>query len=157
SNLSMLSKIALQSGGKVYRATVDNLDRLYAEIAKDIRSHYQLTFSAADVQNPRIWRNISLHVNRPGVTLFARAGYCPESPCQKPDGSFVGGEPKTWDEVLAMSRDPRVISSVRRRLQELKLEYTAATEKIVLGLPSDPLLIEKVWKAGHPNFIARRA
>jgi VWFA-related protein len=164
SNFSMMSKIALQSGGKVYRAKADNLEPLYSEIAKDIRSHYELTFSAADVENPRIWRNISLRSNRPGVTILARAGYCPETPCQKADGSFVGGQPKTWNDVLAMSRDPRVILSVRRRLQDLKLEYTAATEKIIKDLGADPLLIEKVWKADgkrpskdeRAGFISRR-
>src|SRR5258706_12279412 len=62
-----------------------------------------------------------------------------------------------------MRRDPRVIFSVRQRLQDLKLEYTSATEKIVKDLATDPLLIEKVWNAdgkrsskAGPGFIARR-
>ncbi len=100
----------------MYRATADNLERLYAEIAKEIRSYYQLTFSAADVENPRIWRTLRLSTNHPGATIFARTGYCPETPCQKADGSFIGGSPKTWNEVLAISRDPGVIFSVRQRL-----------------------------------------
>src|SRR5260370_22013572 len=54
SDFSALSKVTQQSGGKVYRATADNLELLYAEIAKEIRSYYQLTFSASDVENPRI-------------------------------------------------------------------------------------------------------
>jgi VWFA-related protein len=165
SNFPMLSKLTLQSGGKVYRGKPDNLTSLYAEIARDIRSHYQLTFSAADVTNPRMWRQISLSTNRPGVTIFARTGYCPETPCQKTDGSFVGGRPKSWNEVLAMSRDPGVIFSVRQHLQDLKFEYTPETERIVKDLAAEPLLIEKVWrserkgasKTDTPELIARRA
>ncbi|MDQ1472244.1 MAG: hypothetical protein QOJ99_3724, partial [Bryobacterales bacterium] len=165
SNFPMLSKVALQSGGKVYRARVDNLESLYSDIANDIRSHYQLTFSAGDVANPRIWRTIRLSTRRPGVTVFARTGYCPETPCQKTDGSFAGGRPKTWNEVLAISRDPGVIFSARQRLQAASFEYTTETEKIVKDLANDPLLIEKVWssdgkgssKMDSPRFIARKA
>ena len=147
SDFSALSKVTQQSGGKVYRARTDNLERLYVEIAHEIRSYYRLTFSAADIENPRIWRNVHLSTNRPGATIFARTGYCPETPCQKSDGSFVGGRPKTWNEVLAISRDPSVIFSVRQRLQELKLEYTSETERIVRNLPTAPLLIEKLWNS----------
>jgi VWFA-related protein len=147
SDFSALSKVTQQSGGKVYRARTDNLEHLYVEIAHEIRSYYQLTFSAADIENPRTWRNVRVSTNRPGATIFARTGYCPETPCQKTDGSFVGGRPKTWNEVLAISRDPSVIFSVRQRLQELKLEYTAETERIVRNLPTAPLLIEKVWNS----------
>jgi hypothetical protein len=165
SNFPMLSKIAVQSGGKVYRARIDNLESLYSDIATDIRSHYQLTFSASDVPNPRSWRTIRLSTRRPGVTVFARTGYCPETPCQKPDGSFAGGAPKNWSEVLAISRDPAVIFSVRQRLQSASFEYTAETERIVKDLANDPLLIQKVWNSDAkgtgrndaPRFIARKA
>src|SRR5260370_34530228 len=120
-------------------------------------------FSAADVETPRIWRTLRLSTNHPGATVFARTGYCPETPCQKADGSFIGGSPKTWNEVLAISRDPGVIFSVRQRLEDLKLEYTAETERIVRNLPSDALLIEKVWNSDgkrssegdRPNLLAR--
>jgi len=164
SDFSALSKVTQQSGGKGYRATPDNLEILYAEIAKEIRSYYQLTFSAADVENPRVWRNLRLSTNHPGATVFARTGYCPETPCQRADGSFIGGSPKTWNEVLAISRDPGVIFSVRQRLQDLKLEYTAETEKIVRNLPTNPLLIEKVWnpdrkgssESDRPNLLAHK-
>lgn len=164
SDFSTLSKVTLQSGGKVYKGHADNLGRVYAEIAKDIRSHHQLTFSAGDIENPRVWRNISLSTTHPGATIFARTGYCPETPCQKSDGSFAGGAPKTWNEVLSISRDPGVIASVRRRLQSLRFEYTAETEKIVKDLMADSLLIERVWntsgkrsgKSDQPSFITRK-
>ena len=164
SNFPMLSKIALQSGGKVYRATVDNLERLYAEIATDIRSHYQLTFSAGDVGNARIWRTIRLSTRRPGVTVFARTGYCPETPCQKSDGSFVGPRPRTWNEVLSISRDPGVLFSVRQRLQDASFDYTAETERIIRDLANGPLLIERIWnsdgrgtgKADSPRFVSHK-
>jgi VWFA-related protein len=165
SNFRMLSRIALQSGGKVLRASSADLERVYAEIARDIRSHYLLTFSASDIGNPHRWRNIRLSTSRPETTLFARAGYCPQTPCQKADGSFVGGQPKNWNEVLEISRDPGVISSVRQSLQGLKFEYTAETMRIVRDLATNPLLIEKVWvsegkrsgQTDRPSFIAHMA
>jgi VWFA-related protein len=164
SNVPLLSRVTLESGGKVYRARVNDLERVYAQIAKDIRSHYALTFSANGVENPRVWRNIGVSTTRPGVTIFARNGYCPETPCQKADGTFVGGRPKSWNELLTLSRDPAVVSSVRQRLQELKLEYSSETEKIVRDLANDPLLIEKIWnsadrrsaKTEKPRFVTHK-
>jgi len=164
SDFSAFSKVPQQSGGKVYRARTDNLEGLYVGIAHEIRSYYQLTFSATDIENPRIWRSVHLTTNQPGTTIFARTGYCPETPCQKADGRFVGGRPKTWNEVLAISRDPSVIFSVRQRLQDLKLQYTAETERIVRNLPTAPLLIEKVWnsdrkrssESDRPTLLAHR-
>jgi VWFA-related protein len=162
-NLSMLSNITTQSGGKVYRAKTRDLERVYSQIARDIRSHYQLTFAAGDVENPRTWRRIRLSIDRPGLTIFARSGYCPETPCQKADGTFVGDRPKTWNEVLAMNRDPGLVFSVREHLRDLRFQYTAETERIVRGLAADPLLIERVW-APHgkhpgtdekPSFVLR--
>jgi VWFA-related protein len=146
-NLSMLSNITVQSGGKVYQAKVNDLERVYSQIARDIRSHYQLTFSASDVENARRWRTIRLTTSRPGVTIFARSGYCPETPCQKTDGTFVGAPPKTWSDVLAINRDPGLIFSVREHLRDLKFQYTAETERIVRDLGAGPLLIERVWSA----------
>jgi VWFA-related protein len=143
-NLSMLSNITAQSGGKVYRAKAGDLERIYSQIAHDIRSHYQLTFAASDVENRRRWRRIRLAVDRPEVTIFARSGYCPETPCQKPDGSFMGGQPTTWNEVLAINRDPGLIFSVREHLRALQFQYTAETERIVKDLSAAPLLIERV-------------
>jgi len=149
SDFSALSKVTQQSGGKVYRARPENIERLYAEIAHDIRSHYQLTFSAGDVGNPRSWRNIRLSTNYPGASIFARTGYCPETPCQRTDASFVGAGPRTWNDALALSRDPKLVSFLRQRLLELKLEYSPETEKIVRDLAHSPLLIEKVWSSAR--------
>jgi hypothetical protein len=164
SDFSMLSKITLQSGGKMFRSKVDELQRVYADIAREIRSHYQLTFAAADTVNPRIWRNLGFTTNRTGVTIFARAGYCPEAPCQKPDGSFVGGRPKNWNEVLEISRDPGLIVSLKQHLKDLTFEYTPETERAVSDLATNPVLVEKVWsvdrkRAGKndPSLVAHKA
>jgi VWFA-related protein len=165
SNFQMLSKITLQSGGKVRKAKADNLKQIYSDIAHDIRSHYQLTFAATDIENRHSWRNIRLSTSRPGVTVLARAGYCPETPCQKADGSFVGGRPRTWNEIVTLNRDPAVVFSVKEQLRGLKLAYTPETEKIVSELAGNPLLIEKAWdssgarssKAGGFHLIVHKA
>jgi len=164
-NLSMLSNITVQSGGKVYQAKAGDLSRIYSQIARDIRSHYQLTFAASDVENARRWRTIRLTTSRPGVTIFARSGYCPETPCQKRDGTFVGTEPKTWNDVLAINRDPGLILSVREHLRDLRFQYTPETEKVVKDLANNPLLIEKVWASrgkgsgagDKPTFVVHTA
>src|SRR5579883_25735 len=159
SDVSMLSKITTQSGGKLFRSKASDLQRVYAEIARDIRSHYQLTFSAADIVNPRIWRSLQVTVNRPRVTVFARAGYCPEAPCQKRDGTFIGRPPRSWNEVLTLSRDPAVVSSVRQHLKELKFDYTRESENIIRELAANPILVERVWDADRrrpgPSLVTR--
>lgn len=157
-NVSMLSKVSVQSGGKVYKAKLDDLRRVYAQIARDIRSHYELTFAATDVVNPRKWRKLAITTSRPGVTISARTGYCPETPCQKEDGSFVGGPPRNWNDVVALSRDPAILSSVKQRLKDLTFEYNSETEKIVDSLAAGPLLIEKAWSSnGKPGADNDRA
>lgn len=161
SNVSKLAEVTKDSGGKVYRSKADDLRRIYEQIAKDIRSRYVLTFSASDVENPRIWRNIRLSTTRPGITIFARSGYCPESPCQKADGSFVGGQPRNWNEIMALNRDSQVVSGVKQRLQALQFGYSHETEKIVADLGNRPLLIEKRWnsaeKGEKATFVAHAA
>jgi hypothetical protein len=164
-NVSMLSKVTVQSGGKVYKAKADDLHRVYTQIASDIRSHYQLTFAATDVVNARKWRKIAVTTSRPGVTISGRTGYCPETPCQKEDGTFVGGSPKNWNDVVALSRDPAVIYSMKQRLENLRFEYDLETEKIVSSLASGSLLIERVWNANRkrgadsdqPFFVTHKA
>jgi VWFA-related protein len=151
SNVPKLSGITKESGGKVYRSKAEDLQRIYEQIAKDIRSRYVLTFSASDVDNPRIWRNIRISTTRPGLSIFARSGYCPESPCQKVDGSFVGGQPKNWNQILALNRDSQVVSSVKQHLQALQFGYSHETERIIADLRNSPILIEKRWNAAEKN------
>ncbi|MBV9084224.1 MAG: VWA domain-containing protein, partial [Acidobacteriaceae bacterium] len=116
SNVPKISAITRDSGGRVFRSKADDLRRIYEQIAKDIRGHYSLTFAATDIDNPRVWRNIRVSTTHPGLTVHARTGYCPETPCQKADGTFIGGSPKNWNEVVAINRDPAIVSSVRRHL-----------------------------------------
>src|SRR5579875_133971 len=149
SDFSMLSKITAQSGGQMLRAGAGQLQRVYAEIARDIRTHYQLTFAATGITNTRMWRSLHVAVNRPGVTVYARAGYCPETPCQKEDGTFVGPRPARWSDVLSLSRDPVLLDALRRRLAALRFEPTPETESVLTTLASRPLLIEKTWTGKH--------
>ena len=159
SNVPKLAGITKDSGGKVYRSKADDLQRIYEQIAKDIRSRYLLTFSASDVDNPRIWRTIRISTTRPGLSILARSGYCPETPCQKADGSFIGGQPKNWNDVLALNRDSQVVSTVKQHLQALQFEYSREAEKTIADLHNAPMLIEKHWSTAEknekPTFVAR--
>ncbi|MBV8706800.1 MAG: VWA domain-containing protein, partial [Acidobacteriaceae bacterium] len=149
SNVPKLAGITKDSGGKVYRSKADDLQRIYEQIAKDIRSRYLLTFSASDVDNPRIWRTIRISTTRPGLSVLARSGYCPETPCQKADGSFIGGQPKNWNDVLALNRDSQVVSTVKQHLQALQFEYSREAEKTIADLHNAPMLIEKHWSTAE--------
>jgi VWFA-related protein len=143
SNVPKLAGITKESGGRVFRSKADDLKQVYEQIAKDIRGRYALTFSASDVQNPRLWRNIRISTTRPGIVIHARTGYCPESPCQKSDGTFVGGQPKDWNDILAFNKNAALVSSIQKRLQAIRFQYGRATESIVAGLRTQPILIER--------------
>jgi hypothetical protein len=156
-NVPKLAGITRDSGGELYRAKAGDLKRIYAQIAKNIRGHYALTFNASDVVNTRIWRNIRVSTTRPDVVVLANTGYCPDTPCQKADGTFVGGTPKNWNQIMSMNSDPAVVSSVKQQLQSLSFAYTRETRTIVSGLSEHPLLVEKRWntqdRSNKPYFV----
>jgi hypothetical protein len=143
-----LRNIAGQTGGKVYTATARELESVYAAVAHDIRSYHQLMFRvrSEDIANPRRWRRISIEVrNRPDVRLFARAGYCPLSPCQTDDGVFVGQRPRTLEDVAALTRDEA--PALVERLRELRFEHGPETRAIVRSFGREPVIVEKRWAA----------
>ena len=156
-NVPRLAAVTTDSGGEVYRAKAGDLKRVYAQIARNIRGHYALTFDGTDVTNTRKWRSLRVSTTRPDVTVLASTGYCPETPCQKPDGSFVGGTPKSWSQVMSLNQDPAVIASVKQQFQNLSFAYTGATSSIVSGLADNPLLVERRWNAhergSKPHFV----
>jgi VWFA-related protein len=156
-NVPKLATITRDSGGEVYRAKAGDLKRIYAQIAKNIRGHYALTFNASDVASTRIWRNIRVSTTRPDVFVLANTGYCPDLPCQKADGTFVGGNPKNWYQIMSLNSDPAVVSAVKEQLQNLTFAYTRETRGIVSGLSEHPLLVEKRWntrdRKNEPHFV----
>ncbi|MFL6416581.1 MAG: VWA domain-containing protein [Bryobacteraceae bacterium] len=155
-NVSRLAALTRDSGGEVYRARAGDLKRVYAQIAKNIRGHYSLTFDATDVVNSRNWRKLRVSTTRPGLTVLANAGYCPETPCQRPDGSFVGGSPKNWTQVVSLNQDPAIVSAVKQQLQNLSFGYTRETARIVNELAVHSLIVERHWntreKDSTPHF-----
>jgi VWFA-related protein len=160
-NVSKLASITRDSGGEVYRASAADLKRVYAQIARNIRGHYSLTFDATDVVNGRNWRTLRVSTTRPGLTVLANTGYCPETPCQKPDGSFIGGSPKNWDQVLSLNQDPAIVSAVKQELQNLSFAYTRETKRIVSELSEHSLIVERRWntreKDSTPHFVTHSA
>ena len=159
-NVPKLASITRDSGGEVYRAKAGDLKRVYAQIARNIRGHYALTFNASDVANSRTWRNIRVSTTRPGLTVLANTGYCPDTPCQKPDGTFVGGAPKNWNQAISMNQDPAIVAAVKQQLQNLSFGYTRETSNIISGLSEHPLLIEKHWNThekGNKSYFVTHA
>jgi VWFA-related protein len=160
-NVPKLAGITRDSGGEVYTAKAGDLKRVYAQIARNIRGHYSLTFDATDVPKARTWRNLRVSTTRPDLTVLANTGYCPETPCQKPDGTFVGGNPKNWNQVMSMNQDPSAVAAVKRQLQDLSFGYTRATGTIVKALSEHPLVVEKRWNShesgSQPYFVTHAA
>ncbi|MFL6447550.1 MAG: VWA domain-containing protein [Bryobacteraceae bacterium] len=160
-NVPKLAGITRDSGGEVYRAKAGDLKRVYAQIARNIRGHYSLTFDATDVTNALTWRNLHVTTTRPGLTVLANTGYCPETPCQKADGTFVGGSPKNWRQVMSMNQDPAVVAAVKQQLRNQSFGYTRATSAVVSALSERPLLVERRWnpheKGSKPYFVTHPA
>jgi VWFA-related protein len=156
-NVPRLARITRDSGGEVYRAKAGDLKRVYAQVAQNIRGHYALTFNATNLANSRTWRNIHVSTTRPDVTVLASTGYCPEAPCQKADGTFVGGSPKSWNQVMSMNQNPAVVSAVKQQLRDLSFGYTRDTTSIISQLSEHPLLVEKRWntheKGNKAHFV----
>jgi hypothetical protein len=147
SDFQKLAQVTSQSGGRLYQSNGNDLARIASDIARNIRTHYQLSFSANDVVDTGRWRTIAITSTRPGVTIFARTGYCPVAPCQNVEGTDIGGR-ITFQEAqrLSLNSDGRALrTALRQRLTALRFGYSDDLKKLAPDLTRDRLLVEKVW------------
>jgi len=72
-----LRMIAEQTGGRFYSpGRIDQLSRVYAQIADDLRIQYQLSYSSTNHKYDGRWREIRVQVkNRPKAVVRTRKGY----------------------------------------------------------------------------------
>ncbi|HKR66675.1 MAG TPA: VWA domain-containing protein [Thermoanaerobaculia bacterium] len=74
-NLDRLSYLATQTGGFVATATQQNLMARYAEIEKDLRAQFAITYQVSDFGKSNEWRNVHVLVNSPKLTARTIKGY----------------------------------------------------------------------------------
>jgi len=152
-----MSNVAVRSGGKMYSATAKDLETVYAAVAHDIHSYYQLTFQVDydQISHSHRWRRIQISVpKRPDVRIAARAGYCLEKLCQTEDGLFIGERPRTLQGLVALTAGET--NSLQRRLNDLGFEYGRETPKIIEGMVKHPLIVEKFQDDSIPRSGAPR-
>ena len=71
-----LELVALRSGGTL--STINRLEdmgRLYAEIAADLRTLYTIEYQPADTKRDGKWREIKIEINTPNLISRTRQGY----------------------------------------------------------------------------------
>jgi Ca-activated chloride channel family protein len=85
-----LLTIAEQTGGRLYSPNrIEDLSRVYAEIADDLRIQYQLGYNSTNRSQDGRWREIRVQVlNRPDAVVRTRRGYLART---EKEGSRIGG------------------------------------------------------------------
>lgn len=74
-SLDRLNYLATQTGGFVATATQQNLMARYAEIEKDLRAQFAITYQISDFGKSNEWRNVRVLVNSPKLSARTIKGY----------------------------------------------------------------------------------
>jgi VWFA-related protein len=69
-----MAELAEGTGGQMLSASLDMRDPL-RRVMEDVRMHYEVAYSPANPDMDGRFRRIEVKVSRPGVHVFARAGY----------------------------------------------------------------------------------
>lgn len=73
-----LARLAAETGGRSFfvRGT-DELDRVYQEIQRDLRSRYRISYQSSNTKPGEAFRAVRVEVARPGVEARTISGYYP--------------------------------------------------------------------------------
>ena len=75
----VLQRIAEETGGQAYfPMSVKELDKIYSQIAAEIRAQYTLGYVSSNTSNDGRWRKVDVTITRPGVKdvkIRSRRGY----------------------------------------------------------------------------------
>ena len=75
----VLQRIAEETGGQAYfPMSVKELDKIYGQIAAEIRAQYTLGYVSSNTSNDGRWRKVAVTITRPGlkdVKIRSRRGY----------------------------------------------------------------------------------
>lgn len=83
---SGLGQLANETGGFLIAGS-NNFEKGFTRVSEDIRAHYVMTYSSSKPAFDGKFREISVKVKRPGLTVSHRKGYYAVAP--SPDGSPV--------------------------------------------------------------------
>ena len=68
--------LAEESGGTLFEAdSLEDLDEVYEQVARELRSVYRLAYRPRDQEFDGKWRRVRLRTNRKGVEVRTRPGY----------------------------------------------------------------------------------
>jgi VWFA-related protein len=71
-----IEKIAVESGGRAwYLPESANMDAIYAEIDRELRNQYRLTYRTAPGRGATDWREVTVTVDVPGAKVRTAAGF----------------------------------------------------------------------------------
>jgi VWFA-related protein len=77
---SEIDKFAALTGGDTFTGSKQaDLERLYTEVTEQARNQYTLTFNPQDIHTNTACHSIEVRVERPGMNVTARQGYCPSA------------------------------------------------------------------------------
>jgi VWFA-related protein len=76
-----LDRIARTGGGRVFYVPTDvDLEKIYAVISEELRSHYLITYSPEVETGGSVWRSIDVNVKGRGLHTRTLSGYDPIRP-----------------------------------------------------------------------------
>jgi len=72
-----LQSLANRTGGRLHAINrLEDMGRIYAEIAAEVRTLYSIAYQSSNARSPRgAWRAINIEVTRPQLIARARPGY----------------------------------------------------------------------------------
>jgi Ca-activated chloride channel family protein len=74
-DLNRLEYLAAQTGGFLVTASAQNLQARYADIEKDLRAQYAITYQITDLARHNQWRKVHVMLKSPQLTARTIRGY----------------------------------------------------------------------------------
>ncbi|HLH39589.1 MAG TPA: VWA domain-containing protein [Bryobacteraceae bacterium] len=73
-----LQQLAADTGGRWFDATIEELDKTFAEILRDLRAQYMIAYYPTDARKG--FHQVRVELNRPDLRATTRTGYYGEDP-----------------------------------------------------------------------------
>jgi VWFA-related protein len=74
-DINRLQYLAGETGGFLITASAENLQAKYADIEKDLRAQYAITYQITDLPHHNQWRNVHVMLKTPQLTARTIRGY----------------------------------------------------------------------------------
>ena len=73
--MNRLQYLATETGGFLVTASAQNLQARYADIEKDLRAQYAITYQITDLARHNQWRKVHVMLKSPQLTARTIRGY----------------------------------------------------------------------------------